>query len=61
MLFYEAFFKFQIHVHNELETLYEYVPKDVLPEEYGGYAGPIADINSMYWFYFNLFLSRNIF
>lgn len=31
-----------------MDTLYEFVPKEVLPEEYGGYAGPIADINRMY-------------
>ncbi|XP_075218035.1 alpha-tocopherol transfer protein-like [Lycorma delicatula] len=38
----------RIHVHNELETLYEFVPKDVLPEEYGGYAGPIDKINKQW-------------
>lgn len=26
--------------------MYEYVPKEILPEEYGGYAGSIVDINS---------------
>ena len=24
-----------------LDSLYEHIPKDILPEEYGGYAGPI--------------------
>lgn len=27
------------------ESLYKYVPKEILPEEYGGFAGPIAAIN----------------
>lgn len=35
----------QIHVHSSLESLNEFVPQDMLPEEYGGKAGPIADIN----------------
>lgn len=35
----------QIHVHSSLESLNEFVSKDMLPEEYGGKAGPIADIN----------------
>lgn len=39
---------FQIHVHENLESLYEYVPKDILPQEYGGNAGPIDAINSKY-------------
>lgn len=38
-------FSLQIHVHSSLESLNEYVPKDMLPEEYGGKAGPIAEIN----------------
>jgi hypothetical protein len=28
-----------------LESLYKYVPKEVLPEEYGGYAGPLDVIH----------------
>lgn len=33
-------------MHPNLESLYKFVPKDMLPEEYGGQAGPIAEINS---------------
>ncbi|CAH0388172.1 unnamed protein product [Bemisia tabaci] len=39
----------RIHVHADLDSLYKFVPKDVLPEEYGGYAGPIADINKQWY------------
>ncbi|KAG8226435.1 hypothetical protein J437_LFUL015103, partial [Ladona fulva] len=36
----------RIHIHSDgLESLYKYVPKDMLPEEYGGNAGPINNIN----------------
>lgn len=36
----------RVYFHTDgYESLYKYVPKDVLPEEYGGYAGPIAAIN----------------
>lgn len=36
----------QIYVHTAgLESLYKYIPKDVLPEEYGGYAGPLDVIH----------------
>lgn len=35
----------RIFVHSDLESLYNYVPQDMLPEEYGGGAGKIADIH----------------
>lgn len=36
----------QIHVHSDgFESLYKYVPKEMLPEEYGGNAGPVKQIN----------------
>lgn len=34
--------------HSNIESLYEHVPKEVLPKEYGGSAGSILDILS-YW------------
>jgi len=30
-----------MHLHSDLESLYKVVPKRVLPQEYGGEAGPI--------------------
>lgn len=34
--------------HSNIETLYEHVPKRLLPSEYGGDAGPLEDIIN-YW------------
>lgn len=34
----------RIFVHSTMDTLYECIPKDMLPMEYGGKAGPIQDI-----------------
>ncbi|KAL3271401.1 hypothetical protein HHI36_021882 [Cryptolaemus montrouzieri] len=34
----------RVRVHTKMETLYEYVPLEMLPEEYGGSAGKLADI-----------------
>ncbi|XP_043485337.1 alpha-tocopherol transfer protein-like [Leptopilina heterotoma] len=34
----------RIFVHSTMETLYQCIPKDMLPMEYGGKAGPIKDI-----------------
>ncbi|XP_001946172.1 alpha-tocopherol transfer protein-like [Acyrthosiphon pisum] len=39
----------RIHVHSSLDSLNEFVPRDMLPEEYGGKAGPIADINRQWY------------
>ena len=35
----------RIFVHSTLESLYEYVPREMLPAEYGGDAGPIQAIH----------------
>ncbi|XP_043267849.1 alpha-tocopherol transfer protein-like isoform X2 [Venturia canescens] len=35
----------RIYVHSGMETLYEHIPKDILPTEYGGKAGPVKDIH----------------
>ncbi|XP_047098519.1 alpha-tocopherol transfer protein-like [Schistocerca piceifrons] len=47
---FEQFFKEKIRkrifVHANLESLHKHVPKEILPEEYGGDAGPIDKIQS---------------
>lgn len=35
----------RIHFHSTIESLYKHVPKSMLPKEYGGDAGNVADIN----------------
>lgn len=35
----------RIHIHSKLEDLYKFVPKEMLPEEYGGEAGPIRALS----------------
>ncbi|ALC40451.1 CG12926 [Drosophila busckii] len=34
----------RFHIHSKLDTLYEYVPKECLPAEYGGTNGCIQDV-----------------
>ncbi|GLV36762.1 uncharacterized protein CBL_02403 [Carabus blaptoides fortunei] len=34
----------RVYIHNDLESLHKYVPKNVLAQEYGGTAGSLADI-----------------
>lgn len=36
----------RIHLHSSLESLYKHVPQKMLPTEYGGEAGSVADLNS---------------
>lgn len=45
----------RIHIHSNLEDLYKFVPKEMLPAEYGGNAGPIKDLNG------KLYRDRNIY
>lgn len=35
----------RIHIHSSLDDLYKFVPKEMLPSEYGGNAGSIKDLN----------------
>ncbi|XP_076181488.1 alpha-tocopherol transfer protein-like [Ptiloglossa arizonensis] len=35
----------RIFMHSDLKTLYEYIPREILPTEYGGDAGPIQAIH----------------
>ncbi|KAJ2940271.1 hypothetical protein O0L34_g11841 [Tuta absoluta] len=37
--------KNRIFIHTDLESLYEHVPREMLPEEYGGNGGSLDDIN----------------
>lgn len=47
----------RIFFHSDgYESLYKYIPKEMLPEEYGGYAGPISAINGI-----NLYLFEWLF
>ncbi|XP_050525620.1 alpha-tocopherol transfer protein-like [Daktulosphaira vitifoliae] len=39
----------RIHVHSSMESLNKFVPKDMLPEEYGGLAGPMSEINKQWY------------
>lgn len=38
----------QIIAHSKLETLYDHIPQELLPTEYGGKAGSITEIMD-YW------------
>lgn len=36
----------RVHIHTDgLESLYKFVPKDILPEEYGGTAGKLQEFH----------------
>lgn len=38
----------RIHIHSSLEELYNFVPKTMLPSEYGGDAGSVKDLNEQW-------------
>lgn len=41
---------FQMHFHtNTIEELYEFIPREILPEEYGGNAGKLDDLKEQFW------------
>lgn len=43
----------QIYIHTDnLDKLYEFVPKDLLPNEYGGKAGNFEDLASKFKIYY---------
>jgi len=37
----------RIFMHSDMKSLYDYVPREILPTEYGGDAGPIQNIHGM--------------
>lgn len=39
----------RIHIHSNIEDLYKFVPKEMLPSEYGGNAGSIKDLNGIFF------------
>lgn len=39
----------RIHFHSDLDSLYKFVPKKMLPKEYGGDAGTMADLTGECW------------
>jgi len=45
----------RIFLHSDLKTLYEHVPREMLPTEYGGDAGSMQDIQGAW----NILLIRN--
>ncbi|VVC39729.1 Hypothetical protein CINCED_3A014696 [Cinara cedri] len=45
--------KKRIYIHNSLETLYQFIPKDVLPDQYGGTVGDYEEITNR-WFEFGM-------
>ncbi|XP_011057330.1 PREDICTED: alpha-tocopherol transfer protein-like [Acromyrmex echinatior] len=38
----------RIFMHSDIKTLYDYIPREILPTEYGGDAGPIQNIHDMW-------------
>jgi hypothetical protein len=55
-----------MHVHSDFESLYKEVPKRLLPEEYGGEAGPLQVMIGefgvrLFWLYKTLFKKTRIF
>lgn len=46
----------RIFLHSDIKTLYEHVPREMLPAEYGGDAGPIQDIHGTMYTYFIILL-----
>jgi hypothetical protein len=45
-------FSLQMHIHADLESLYKEVPKRLLPQEYGGEAGPLDVLTGEAAFFF---------
>lgn len=46
----------QIHIHSDVETLFKFVPKDIVPRDYGGNELPLKDLNGKYTASFIFFI-----
>lgn len=36
-----------IHIHTDIESLFKFVPKDIVPKDYGGNEQPLKDLNDI--------------
>lgn len=49
----------QLYVHNKnYEDMYKYIPKEILPAEYGGDGGTVKEITGNQFMKFSLFMYR---
>lgn len=39
----------RIYVHKTMDSVYEYIPKEILPAEYGGEERSLKKIHGWYW------------
>lgn len=46
----------RIHLHSSMDSLYKFVPKDMLPVEYGGQSGNIKDLNGKANEFYHIFI-----
>lgn len=50
----------RIFVHSDMDSLYKYVPKEMLPEEYGGKAGKVQDLHGKERIYLFFYLKMHL-
>ncbi|KYN35701.1 Alpha-tocopherol transfer protein-like protein [Trachymyrmex septentrionalis] len=52
----------RIFMHSDIKTLYDYIPREILPAEYGGDAGPIQNIHgtsiSLFLFIWDMWMKK---
>lgn len=48
---YSLVISLQIFLHTDTNDLYKYVPKEMLPSEYGGNAGSMNDLHSKFIYF----------
>lgn len=44
----------QIHMHPKIDSVYDYIPKEALPKEYGGKAGTFKELHGKYLNYISI-------